>query len=322
VDRLLASPSLFGSDYEVVLFPGDVEPEAAFDDIDLDDPRIESAAISRGAQLHVAGDLVEAQVIEPVRGVAGGTALRGRAPVADDEVVLGPTTVDRLGLSVGEEVTIAGARRRSMRIVGEAVLPLEGQGAYGDVMWLTPAAAERLEVELQEPRLLVKLAEGITQRDFAATIGDNSDLAVRVPDNVSNLDSVGQIPDALAIFGLLLSAAVLAFALVGIVRRRGRDLAILRTLGLRPRQITASMLTASLLIVGPGAAIGVAIGVVLGRGYWSSVAAGVPAVAQPVVPLATAAVVVLGALVIGCLLAVGPARLATRVQPARILQRD
>jgi hypothetical protein len=322
LDHLIDSPSLFGSDFEVTLFPADGEPEEAFNDVDLDDPAIEGAAITRGAQVNVAGELLEAHVIEPVRGVVGGTILRGRAPRAGDEVALGPTTVNRLGLGVGDEVTIAGARRRSMRIVGEAVLPPPGQAAYGDVLWLTPPAADRLEVELQQPELLLKLAEGISKNELATIIGDHSDLAVHVPDDVTNLNGVGEIRTSLAVFGVLLGGAVLAFALVGIVRRRRHDLAILRTLGLRPRQITASMLTASLLIVGPGAAVGVALGVVLGRGYWSIVAARVPAVAQPVVPLALAALVVLAALVIGCLLVVGPARLVATLRPADVLQRD
>jgi len=322
---LIDTPSLFGSDFEVALFPADdAEPDRAFADIDLDDPMIESAAVMRDAQVEVAGDTVEALVIDPVRGVAGGTVLHGRAPGADDEVVLGPTTADRLGLDVGEAVTVTGARERSMRIVGEAVLPAEGPGAYGDVMWLTPGAAERLEIEPFEPRLFLNLADGATQDDLAALIGDSGvfESAVPVPDDVRNLDDVGQIPVALAIFGALLSGAVLAFALFGIVRRRRRDVAILRTLGLQSRQIRAAVLTASLFVVGPGTAIGMATGVVLGRAYWSSVAAGVPAVAQPVVPLALTAIVALGALAMGCLLVVGSARLATRIQPAGILQRD
>ena len=118
------------------------------------------------------------------------------------------------------------------------------------------------------------------------------------------------------------SGAVLGFALVGIVQRRRNDLAILRTFGLRPREIRVSMLAASVLIVVPGAAIGVAIGVVLGRGYWLSLAARVPAVAQSVVPLEITALIVLGALATGCLLVLRPARLATRVRPTEVLERD
>ena len=324
LDRLKSTTSLFGSDYEVVLFAADgADPEQPFADVDLDDPRIESAAVSWRTQLKVAGDTVVAQVIDPVRGVPGGTVLDGRAPGAENEVALGPSTADRLGLSVGDDITVTGARERSMRIVGEAVLPIQ-EGAYGDVMWLTSSAAEHLGTETHEPTLLVNLAEGVTQDELVTAVRDTGvfDLALPVPDNVSNLDDVGHIPTVLAIFGALLSGAVLAFALFGIARRRRRDLAVLRTLGLRPPQIRTSMLVASLLIVAPGAAIGVAVGVVLGRGYWTSVAAGVPAVAQPVVPLAMTAIVVLGALALGCLLVAGPARLAMRIRPTEILQRD
>lgn len=322
LDRLINSPSLFGSDYDVVLFPADeAEPGHEFGHIDLDDPTIEAAAVARVAQVEVAGDTLEALVIDRVRGSAGGTVLRGRAPQGDEEVALGPATAKRLALETGDEMTITGARERPMRIVGETVLPLMGQGAYGDVMWLTPGAAERLGVEPYEPRLLLKLADGVTQDDLGAAIGDGGD-AVPLPDDVSNLDGVGQIPLALAIFGALLSGAVLALALVGIVRRRRHDLAILRTLGLRPRQIRGSVLAAALLMVVPGAVIGIAGGVVLGRAYWSTVSAAVPAVAQPVVPLAMTVLVVLGALTGGCLLAAGPARLTTWIRPAEILERD
>lgn len=214
-------------------------------------------------------------VIDPVRGPVGITILRGRAPQADDEVVLGPMTADRLGLDVGEEIIITGTRERRMRIVGEAVLPLDDVGAYGDVMWLTPAAAERLEIEPKEPQLLLNLAEGVTQDDLAAAIGDPGG-AVSVPDDVTNLDGVGQIP----------------------------------------------VLTACLLIVGPGAVFGIVIGAVLGRAYWTSVAVAVPVVAQPVVPLAMVALIALGALATGCMLVAGPARLAARIHPGEILRRD
>jgi putative ABC transport system permease protein len=236
-------------------------------------------------------------------------------------VALGPATADRLGLEVGDEVVIVGSRSNAMRVVGETVLPIMGQGAYGDVLWLTDGAVDLVGIEPDEPRLLLHLAPGRTRHDLAVAVGDGGD-DVPVPDNVSNLDGVGQIPLALALFGALLSAAVVAFALVGLVRRREDDLAILRTLGLRPRQVKGLVFAASLFIVGPGAAMAVAIGAVLGRAYWSAVAAGVPVLARPVVPLELSAVVVLGALAVGLVLAVGPAWLATRIRPAEVLQRD
>lgn len=323
LDRLVDSPSLFGSDYEVVVFPDDsVEADQAFSAVDVDDPMIESAAIIQGGQLTVAGSLLEALVLDPVRGgMGGGTVLRGHAPLAYDEVALGPRTVDRLGLGVGEELTISSPFGSSMRIVGEAVLPLISAGTYGDVVWLTHAGADRLDVELGEPRMLVNFAKGFTGDDLYG-FGDLSTSTIPVPDDVSNLMDVGPIPAVLAVFGGLLTTAVLIFALVGVVHRRTRDLSVLRALGLPARQIRRAMLTACLLIVGPGALIAVAAGVILGRTYWSVVASEVPALSRPVVPLAMVALGGLGALAAGCLIVIGPALLATRLHPAEILRRD
>ena len=231
-------------------------------------------------------------------------------------MALGPRTADRLGLGVGGELTISGLSGSSLRIVGEAVLPLNSGAAYGDVMWLTRAGADRLGVELGEPRLLVNLAEGFTEDDLDG-FGDISTSTIPVPDDVSNLNGVGQIPTALAVFGGLLSTAVLIFALVGVVHRRRRDLSILRALGLPARQIRRAMLTACLLIIAPGAMIALAAGAILGRTYRSVVASEVPALSRPVVPLAMVALGGLGALVAGCLIVIGPALLATRVPRRR-----
>ena len=68
--------------------------------------------------------------------------------------------------------------------------------------------------------------------------------------------------------------------------------------------------------------IALTVGIGLGRAYWSTVAAGVPAVAQPVVPVGVTALIVLAALAVGALLSVGPAYFATAIEPRDVLERD
>ena len=59
------------------------------------------------------------------------TLLQGRPPRTDHELVLGTSTLRRLGLRVGEPVTVTiGGFRLQDRIVGRAVFPNFGEGGY------------------------------------------------------------------------------------------------------------------------------------------------------------------------------------------------
>ena len=59
------------------------------------------------------------------------TLLQGRAPRTAHELVLGTSTLRRLGLRVGEPVTVTiGGFRLRDRIVGSAVFPNFGEGGY------------------------------------------------------------------------------------------------------------------------------------------------------------------------------------------------
>ena len=72
----------------------------------------------------------------------------------------------------------------------------------------------------------------------------------------------------------------------------------------------------------PGTVAGLLLGGVLGRTHWSSVATDVPAVAAPIVPLAATALIALGTIAVGLVLAIAPAYLTTRIRPADVLERD
>jgi hypothetical protein len=77
-------------------------------------------------------------LVIPAIGVAAGrgpvlsaTMLVGRPPRTDREIVLGTSTIRRIGRSVGQMVTVTvGGRRQVDRIVGGAVFPNFGQGGF------------------------------------------------------------------------------------------------------------------------------------------------------------------------------------------------
>ena len=95
-----------------------------------------------------------------------------------------------------------------------------------------------------------------------AALVDAGFVDVPPPANVSRLGQVGAIPGLLAGFLCLFAAAGVLHAVLTSQRRRARDLAIVRALGLGPRPAAAALTWQAVLT----AAAGTAAGLVLGSG--------------------------------------------------------
>ena len=80
----------------------------------------------------IGGTLVPAIGVAPGRGpLLSPTLLQGHPPRTAHQIVLGTSTLRRLGLQVGDPVTVtAGGHRLRDRIVGRAVFPNFGQGSF------------------------------------------------------------------------------------------------------------------------------------------------------------------------------------------------
>jgi predicted lysophospholipase L1 biosynthesis ABC-type transport system permease subunit len=111
-------------------------------------------------------------------------------------------------------------------------------------------------------------------------------------------------------------------ALVTTVRRRRRDLAVLRSIGFTGRQSRLAIAWQSTIFAVAGIVIGVPIGILTARLVWRSLADNFPLVYVP--PIALAAVLLIGpaALAIVNALAAGPARAALRARPRRHSARN
>ena len=154
------------------------------------------------------------------------------------------------------------------------------------------------------------------------TTGDNvTRLGVQHPAEIVNYQSTGATPVVLAA-GLALGAIVaLALTLIASVRRRRRDLAMLKTLGFTGRQLAATIAWQATVIAVIAAAIGVPVGIAAGRQLWTLFARNINAVPEPTVPVSLVLVAV-GVLVLANLVAAIPARLAARTPAALVLRTE
>jgi putative ABC transport system permease protein len=133
---------------------------------------------------------------------------------------------------------------------------------------------------------------------------------------------VRSTPLALAAVLALLAVATVAHALVTAVRRRRRDLALLKTLGFTRRQVSAAVAWQATTFGLVALVIGVPVGVVVGRWAWTALADNLGTVAQPIVPVVALVLAAPLVLMIANAVAFVPGRIAARLRPAAVLRSE
>ncbi|MGR2912718.1 ABC transporter permease [Acidithiobacillus ferrivorans] len=211
------------------------------------------------------------------------------AVLAPDHIALSPAALAHLGLQVGDTLTLnADGQPRTLRIIGE--LPgVGGSGAFGvmdiaAVQWLWGRVGALNQVDL-------RLRPGTSIGDFLAQWRDHLPVGAvlqspaqqgRVAADASRAYRVNLLVLSLvALFtGAFLVYSTLA---MGVVRQR-QQLALLRILGLRRREIVLAVLLQGAVLGLPGALLGLPLGVLaawlalarmggdLGAGYFSATA--------------------------------------------------
>jgi len=147
-------------------------------------------------------------------------------------------------------------------------------------------------------------------------------LPVQRPAQIVNFRSMGATPALLA-GGLALGAVIaLGLTLASSVRRRRRDLALLKTLGFTTRQLGAAVAWQASGAAVVGLVVGVPLGIAAGRQLWILFARSIAAVPHPTVPLLAVAIVAAGALVFANAVAALPARVAARTPAAEVLRSE
>jgi energy-converting hydrogenase Eha subunit A len=165
-------------------------------------------------------------------------------------------------------------------------------------------------------RALAAVPNGEGSGDFSQL------LKVQYPAEIENYQLIGATPVVLAL-GLALGAVVaLSLTLVTSVRRKRRDLALLRSFGFIRRQLMATIAWQASVVGVIGVVIGIPLGILLGRWLWTLFARSIYAVPEPTVSLFSIFIVALSALVLVNLVAALPGRIAARTATAQMLRDE
>lgn len=257
----------------------------------------------------------------------------GRMPAGPSEVVLGPYTARILDARVGSVVRLGGPRDTTdYTVTGLGFVPEAENNYYQDGGWMTPDGYDRIFDGFTVHVAYVAVRPGADQEAVisrlaaAAALSDGgADLPVqRARQTVydQEIEEVKALPVALAGFLAVLAAGAVGHALATGVRRRRHDLAVLRALGMTPGQCRGAVMTQATVLALAGLAIGVPLGVAIGRTLWRVVADYTPLAYEP--PVAGIALAVVGPLTIlvAVALATLPGRRAARLRVSRILRAE
>lgn len=288
------------------------------------------AGVTTGARasLLVDGRTVPAFGLRRVRGDVFPAATAGRTPRTSEEIALGAQTLRDIGKSLGDTVTVQssqGAQER-FRVVGRTALPslsLNGSYGLGEGAALTARGMRRVDSAAAPSFVLLDLAPGVRlstinhrYRDTASALGPQR------PADIQSYDAVRATPLVLAALLATLGVGVLAHLLLTSVRRRRRDLAILKTIGFRRRQVALTVAWQATTLVGIALLVGIPLGLVAGRWVWHGFADDLGVTDAVVVPVIAMVAIATSAVVLANLIASLPARVAARTQPAAVLRSE
>ncbi len=280
----------------------------------------------------------------------GPPVLTGHGVAGPAQILLGPETMAAVGSHVGGTVRVFNSQATlRMRVTGTATMPAIGVGhgshlslGIGAVLPATalPAALETRNTPsspaLQGPNtILVRFRPGVDRSAAAQRLTRiagrlsairSTDgvqvLPVQHPAEIVNYRTMGTAPLVLA--GLLTAGAVVALvlSLAASVRRRSRELALLKALGFVRGQLIAAVLWQALVTVAIGTAVGIPLGVAAGRFLWTRFAGELYVVPQPVISPATVLAVTVVALAVATLTAVVPGWRAARTPVSTVLRAE
>jgi predicted lysophospholipase L1 biosynthesis ABC-type transport system permease subunit len=255
--------------------------------------------------------------------------IAGRPPQRSDEIALGAKTLHALRHEVGDRVDVsAGGPMRTLLVTGELVLTprvVNDAIPFGEGAVVTTDGLRALGVEAPVNVFLVRFVPGTDRpaalqrlrADFPGSV-----LRPSRPADLENLRRVDGLPSVLAALFAVMALLTVGHTLVSSVRRRSRDLAILRAMGFVRRQVAAAVAWQATIVAMVALAVGLPLGAAAGRWSWTLITDRLGLPRDPVVPGLVLLVLALLTLATANVVSVVPGLLAARTRPVTTLHSE
>jgi hypothetical protein len=351
LDHLVSTPRLYGWNWNYALSGGDGGGGGDIPGKQAATLLAHDHYLAAYSAVDFVNLIVDGQVVPVISTTPGAEVqpplLHGHDLQRSNQIVLGALTLASLHKRLGDTVSVSagGARTHLLRIVGVATLPaIGGSGVQHLEMGIGAVVSTSLipavernpfnDPETGPQAYFVDVRPGVNPlaarrslEEMTAPLSNAYNFGVVVqsvlrPAEIVDYRSMGTTP---AILGTSLGAAALAalgLTLLASVRRRRRDLAVLKILGFTRLQLSAVVAWQSNVAVAIGTLVGIPVGIILGRTLWDIFAHEINVVPSPTVPVVPIVLVALGALVLANVVAAIPGRIAARTPAALLLRAE
>ncbi|MCJ0874504.1 FtsX-like permease family protein [Streptomyces sp. AP-93] len=238
----------------------------------LSDAQIEERLRSLGAQEVQARGLIQVGLVgyaQPAfgnfyRGSPSPTEafVEGRPPSGPSEIAAGPSFLTERGLAVGDRVTLeANGKRAAATVVGQLI---DSDARSLESTWETLV---RLAPDSRAVDYAVRLAPGADARAYADAVDATDpglDSGVGYSVNAATTTVIGFSSVFSVILTLVASLGVFNTVLLN-TRDRRRDLGMLKSIGMTPRQVVAMTVTSVTGLGLAGGLLGIPLGIVAHR---------------------------------------------------------